>query len=432
MSGFQYDVIIVGAGAAGLICARDLRARGRSVMVLEARARLGGRIHTLEHFETPVELGAEFIHSCAPEYLREFRDAKLPFVDLSENRYQFHGGKLVQHKGLMEDLHKISQRLGKNLKDDRPMARFLETHHVKPSLKPLYRTYLEGFHAADVEKLSEKALALLEQEEPDDLNGVEQFRPLYGYAPLVKHWAGGDADRSEWLQLESVVKNIRWKKHEVTVEGPSFPALRARRLVITVPISVLKRQHHLSGIHFDPEPKDLSEALAGVHMGDVERLTMEFETRFWEDLTDKPISFIQAGPSEYFPTWWTQIPRRTPFLTAWQGGPKAREIAEWPVEKQLSTALKTLAKFTGKSQGFLKKQLKSYHIHNWASDPYSFGAYSYIAVNGLAKIKKLARPFDDTLFFAGEATAPGSSQATVHGAVYSGARAARQVLASLA
>jgi monoamine oxidase len=416
------DVIIIGAGASGLACAKKLMANHLNVLVLEARDRIGGRVHTLNHFGGPVELGAEFIHTAEPDFLQEFSRAGFRFYDVINKRHAKVGDKLIFKENFMKELEKFTERLDAHRTPDRTVNEFIKSQgrRIKSDIKPLLVTYVEGFHAAELDLMGEKALAANEQDKAQGLNKTEMFRPLSGYSPLL----------SSWLRLESPVTKIEWQKHKVTVHGPSFGKLSAKRAVITLPIGVLKCTDPSLRVVFEPEPVGLRKALEGVHMGHVTRITFEFKSRFWESLTDQPLGFMQAGPSEYFPVWWTQWPLRTHLLVAWQGGPKAVQLARLPQEEQIQIALKTLSKLTHRSTRFLKQHVVNVFMHDWTLDPYSLGAYSYLGLNGARKLTKLLKPMEDTLIFAGEALAAKSAQATVHGAIQSGSSAADLILKS--
>jgi monoamine oxidase len=417
-----YDVVIIGAGVAGLSCARALLEKGKNVLVLEARARAGGRVHTLSSSRAPIELGAEFIHGADPMLLKELERAGQGFLDGFDRRFYPHSGGLSRKKNFWGEIEKVTSRMNPKLKPDRSVQDFIESQgkRIKPSIKPFLLSYFSGFHAADLTLLSEKALAQVEAEEPKALNGQDTFRPRQGYGELIRHWTAGQGGESSWLRLESVVNRIEWRKHKVVVKGTPFHRVEAKKVVITVPIAVLKGGHAASAIAFDPLPKDLEENLSGIEMGHAERIIFEFSDRFWESLSPQALGFLLGSPADYFPVWWTQWPSRSPYLVAWQGGVKAKEVSEWDQARQVDEALKTLAGLTGKNKSFLKKRLVNFHTHNWTSDPFSLGAYSYVAVGGLEKLKRLRKPIEDTLFFAGEAFAEKSAQATVHGALHSG------------
>lgn len=122
------------------------------------------------------------------------------------------------------------------------------------------------------------------------------------------------------------------------------------------------------------------------------------------------------------------MPMRSPYLIAWQGGPKALELSLRSEAERVQLALSTLSSSTGKSLDFLSEQLQGWHHHDWTEDPFSRGAYSYLLVDGLIASHRLSQSFDDTIYFAGEATATSSARGTVHGALDSGIRAAQQIL----
>jgi monoamine oxidase len=107
-------------------------------------------------------------------------------------------------------------------------------------------------------------------------------------------------------------------------------------------------------------------------------------------------------------------------------------LSRWDEEAILQKALQTLSTATGKSANALNKELVQHYRHDWSNDPYARGAYSYIKVGGIEKSKLLEWPEDDTIFFAGEATAGGDARGTVHGAMDSGLRAAKQILSRIA
>jgi monoamine oxidase len=131
-----------------------------------------------------------------------------------------------------------------------------------------------------------------------------------------------------------------------------------------------------------------------------------------------------------FPTWWTDS--RAATLTAWAGGPKADILRKYSAAEMEQLGLKTLALIFPKHGGKIRDQYVSAHTFNWANDPCTLGAYSYLPVNGLDLPKLLGAPVADTLFFAGEATVTDAQTGTVFGAFESGLRAGRELLATIA
>src|SRR5207253_3521378 len=114
-----------------------------------------------------------------------------------------------------------------------------------------------------------------------------------------------------------------------------------------------------------------------------------------------------------------------PLLIAWSAGPSGTALADLSDEEILERGLRTVQTvFKIRSV----PRLQSWHLHNWQRDPLAGGAYSYVAVGGVGSQRALAQPVAGTLFFAGEATVSNGHHATVHGALASGERAAREVL----
>lgn len=437
MRNAEYDVIIIGAGAAGLSCAHQLIQKGLKVLILEAQSRIGGRIRTYREsgLQTPLELGAEFIHG-RPDSTFDYMNAfGIPYYDGCDNHLFLNEGKLQPFPNFWDRLDQIIKQLNPNRKTDRSIQQFLESLPNKDS-KTLeaFVSFIEGFHAADIHQLSEKGLAQNEQVDEEELNQSAMFRIPGGYDQLIQGIYHSFPPHQEYLRLNCIVKKVKWKKNSVTISSQSsaglpLPPLNCQSLVITIPLGVLKEPAtSFAAIDFDPLPENLENALSGVQMGDVQRITFHFRKRFWDEFSKEPVGFLHAGPEKYFPTWWTMMPMRTPLLVAWQGGPKAKEMASWSEEERIKTALLTLTEMSGKSLSFLSEQLQSWATHNWTMDPFFRGAYSYILAGGSEKAKRLARPFEETLYFAGEATALDSTRGTVNGALESGMRAARQIL----
>ena len=103
-------------------------------------------------------------------------------------------------------------------------------------------------------------------------------------------------------------------------------------------------------------------------------------------------------------------------------------MSSWSNEKRLQAALNTLSTFTLRSVPFLNRELEYSFSHDWSKDPFSLGAYSYISVGGTDIVKRLSRPFEQTIYFTGEACVSGSHRGTVEGAFSSGRRVAKQLL----
>lgn len=196
--------------------------------------------------------------------------------------------------------------------------------------------------------------------------------------------------------------------------------------MITVPLGVLQA----GSIRFHPELPDLLAAIGGLEMGQALRITLRFREPFWErreGLSD--LGFIHSG-AEPFPTWWTALPVHVPMITGWAAGPAAERLAGLGESVILERALSTLATLLGVSRSDLGCLLEAWYFHDWQSDPYAQGSYSYVLVGGSSAQEKLATPVEETLYFAGEAVDTEGHSGTVHGAIASAERAAEAILES--
>jgi monoamine oxidase len=167
-------------------------------------------------------------------------------------------------------------------------------------------------------------------------------------------------------------------------------------------------------------------------MGEAARITLRFRRRFWEEPlpiakpSGKPLFLLTEHP--YFPVWWTPTPLDWPILTGWAGGTRAARLRGTSAQMWLGQAVNALSQLFGLTEETIRGEIEAVYRHDWMSDPYTRGAYSYPAVGGLHAASVLAEPVANTLFFAGEATHSGGHMGTVHGAIATGERAARQIL----
>lgn len=429
-----YDVIIVGAGAAGLTCARHLSDAGKKVCVLEARDRVGGRIYSLPHDVEPIELGAEFLHGVHPILNDLIEEQKGSFVTAPEKHLFLKGRSLIPLKNFDKEFGKIINKLNANPKTDRSVADFLKTlKNVPDEYRQSFIAYVEGFQGADIELIGEKSLALAEQEDEGEIGGDSAFRPLQRYAGYFENMLGKKS--KQILRLQHIVKKIEWSHRNVIItantNAKKNTRFQARHVVVTVPLAVLQNNQPLSRIEFAPALTEITEALQGYHMGQVQRIIFEFKERFWEKLSKEPVVFMRAGPEHYFPTWWTKKPIHNTILIAWQGGPKAWEMATWTAQERAYKALSTLSKLTRKSQNYLIENLETYYSYNWSRDPFSLGAYSYTGVERKKSRHRITDPIQEKIWLAGEAFAKRSAQGTVHGAMETGKQVAVSILKRL-
>jgi len=215
---------------------------------------------------------------------------------------------------------------------------------------------------------------------------------------------------------------------------------QARRAVLTLPLGVMQSDlRNEGGVEFSPSLKTKAEAARQLAMGQAARVVFLFRDRFWEQLnlpaddgSTKDLSqlaFIHA-PRESVPTWWTQAPTPAPMLVGWAGGSHAEQLLAESRKDLISEGLESLSHIFRIARAEIEALVESAYTHDWSSDPFSRGAYSYVPVGALAAQKELGRAEADTLFFAGEATNTEGHSGTVHGAIASGVRAANEIMSA--
>ena len=413
----SYDVIVVGAGASGLAAADELARAGRSVLMLEARERVGGRCWTrrMPGLEIPVELGAEFIHGEAPATHAYLRQAGIAAVDSTREQRFLENGRLRRANGFREAQRAV--RHGPRLERDVSFQTFLARQRLSEKTRTFARLMVQGFDAADPRLVS--ARSIVEEWGEGGSLGASQPRPLGGYGALFDWLANAIAERGVRLQLGSIVRELAWKRGSVQVRGTflgeSFAA-RASRAVVTLPLGVLQSR----AVRFIPKLESKSLALRSLASGPVIRVAMRFHTPFWEKRAPG-VAFFHV-PHGAFPTFWTPLPMRA--ATAWAGGPKAARLTGSASRVLVREALASVQAVFGDA---VTEQLAAAYVQDWQADPYSRGGYSFVRVSGHGGRERLAEPVGETLFFAGEAT-DREEAGTVAGALRSGRRAAQELL----
>jgi monoamine oxidase len=419
------DVVIVGAGIAGLAAASELASSGLNVTVLEARDRVGGRIFTLhpDGVETPIELGAEFVHGRPPELLNLLRDAGLPLQPMEGTDACFTHGALSRCPkddrsfDLLEQLTGYLRREG-----DMSFADFLERRQPSQEDAERARSFVEGFNAADARRIGIAALARQQQAE-DEIHGDHSSRLIHGYDILPRYLAPRAEQAGARILLSSPVTAVQWNSGSVTINTAGGQTFSASKAILALPLGVLRAR----SVAFHPEPSRILAAADRMEPGSVRRLVMVFRSPFWNAKVPGMRFLFAHG---MMPTaCWTHLPGDAPVLVAWLGGPKANAVSG--AEQFRNQALRSLERIFSLPAQSLDAELRNWYLHDWQTDPWTLGAYSYAPVGAVGCSAEMAKPVDNTLFFAGEHTDTTGHWGTVHGALRSGLRAARQILSKL-
>jgi monoamine oxidase len=433
------DVLIIGAGISGLAAAIDLARVGLHVEILEARDRIGGRILTTydQELNHPIDLGAEFVHGLAPEIWLPLQQNNLKVREVDGDSWCSVDGK-VQQCNFFAQADKILEEMN----DDGPDMSFLEflsrqfPGNEHQQAKQWATGYVSGFNAADPGLVSVHWL-VHSREADEQVEGDRAFRIVGGYKKFLDIFEREVKNLNVPIHLNTIVREIAWRRGSVEIHAQREQQkvnLAAPRALITLPVGILQSA---DSVRFQPSlPSEKQTAFQKLLMGKVIRVTLCFKRRFWQDLQGSPnskslgdLSFLFSR-DEFFPTWWTEMPEPVPIITGWSPAYSAEKLAGLNKDVVVQKAVESLSNLLQVAKVEVQSQLRAAYFHDWDSDPFSRGAYSYIRAGGEGCQRVLGEPIVNTLFFAGEATDTSGHNGTVHGAIASEKRATKDILGS--
>jgi monoamine oxidase len=417
------DFLIVGAGAAGLMTARELARAGKRVTIVEARDRCGGRIYPLpiEEFGYPAEGAAEFVHGAAPVTRSLMREARLSLAPRGGTRWSTRTGRLLPDVSSLPHADRFYRVLAA-VKADLPIAEFLETHFVDRQFDELRRSItrtVEGYDAADPRRASTLAL----RDEWMARDEGQHGRIAEGYGALVEHLASQCRRHGVAIHLGAVVTAIDKARGRIAARCDDGAWFEADAAILTVPPPLL------SEIALPPAARERAAAAADIGFGNVVKILLRFATKWWADQGGRhlaDLSFLLSDAT--VPTWWTQHPDEYPVLTGWFAGPKADRVSSLSETELVDMGVASLAEIFDLPVDRISRDLVASRAINWGNDPFARGAYSYATPKTREAQSLLKRLDGDAVFFSGEALYAGPDMGTVEAALASGRETAQTIL----
>jgi monoamine oxidase len=421
----EADVLVLGAGIAGLAAARTLVKKGLHVIILEARDRIGGRMWTDHSLGIPLDLGASWIHGVKKnpitELAKEFgvKTVRTDFENFST--FDVDGKELSSaEESEMEDLFDsiYAEVVGMQEDTDEDMSlqqafdqvladRGLSTQELR-GLNFYIQAETSLEYGADPADLS-----LWNWDQDEELGGNDVVFPG-GYNQITDGLAKG-LD----IRLGEIVKAVRYGTDGAEVETASG-TFGADKVIVTFPLGVLKQ----GSVRFDPPlPNSKQSAINRLAMGVLNKVYLKFPKVFWDEEIEG-FGYMGKILGEWN-DWLSFVPYiDQPVLMAFHGGAKGFALEELSDEEIVSGAMKTLRMIYGDEI----PQPDGYVITRWGKDPFALGSYSHIPPLATGDdLDALFDPVDDVLYFAGEATHR-TFPATVHGAYLSGIAAAQEII----
>ncbi len=414
-------IVIVGAGAAGLMAARELARGGKQVTILEARDRCGGRIHPLpaSEFGYPADGGAEFVHGEAPVTRSLAREAGLTVRTIGGVQWSFDGTAFSRESPRDPYDERLHAAL-KDLTEDLTVADFLRRHFAGPDdarLRHSVERMVEGYDAADPERAS--ILALRDEWMND--GHASQGRLDGGYGGLIDFLAAECRKSGAVIHLGAVVAAIQESGGKVTVRCAGGEVQICDRVILTVPLPLLRE------IALPAAAREKAAVADDIGFGSVIKILLRFKRPWWRERREELADMIFLLSDQTIPVWWTRYPDQHPVLTGWFGGPRTAELSHLDPQALIDAGIDSLAAMFALPRDEIARDLVAASAANWAHDAFARGAYSWATPRTRVAQERLARA-DGLVLFSGEALYRGRDMGTVEAALASGLETAGLIL----
>lgn len=412
-------VVVIGAGLAGLGCARVLADQGLAVTVLEARNRIGGRAHTSRLWaDLPCDLGASWIHGVQGNPLTALaRDAGLRRVETSFDAalmLDAQGRDIAPDFSLAETLVRRAQRRASERDSDQSLADAVQALPDWPNLRVDQRRLLAHHLNATMEQEYGGSLTQLSAwygDASEEFDGEDALLPQ-GFDRLASHLAPG-------LDIRLNARVTQLAPGAVTLADGT--TLEADDIVCTLPLGVLQTGDVAWS---EPLAPARQQAIDRLRMGLLNKVWLRFDRVAWPNDVD----WIEwLGPNHGFWAQWVSLTRvlRAPVLLGFNAADAARLVEALDDRATVAAAIEALrAMFGSNFPAPVAAQ-----VTRWSRDPFARGSYSFNAVgSGPADRQALAgTDWGGTLWFAGEATSR-RYFGTAHGALMSGRDTGRAIV----
>ncbi|MDX2078172.1 MAG: NAD(P)/FAD-dependent oxidoreductase [bacterium] len=412
----KWDVIVIGAGMAGLKAAHDIQQAGKSVLVLEARNRIGGRIHTVRDFAPiPIELGGELIHTDKADTWELVRAHKIQTHQLGTTQIVKNGRWSLPSEDdedeIFDTLLKKAKKIGIP-KADENMGSYLSRLGMERDTYPSSFRIVE-YDSVPFSDWDARTMVQLATAYADTHYGQTDYHVIGGQERLLSVLTKG-LD----IQLNCVVKQVNWGANGVIIEAENGNHYASQRLVMTLPPLVLQKRD----ITFIPDlPKSKWDAINVFGRCDIIKIILQFDS----PVLPKTVGNI-LDETGLPPIWWRAGDAYPEFdgeiLVGWAASENARKLIAMSEKDALNTALNSL-RATLNQPDLTPVAMR---LHHWNDDPFACGAYPYIKPGGEAAVETLAKSLEGVLFWAGAATSDDFS--TIHGAYSSGKRVAKEII----